>query len=66
MKEADIGNDYYKVVPAYLLAMVMALEPRANVHGDNSEQLAKTDSKFQTTLGHLDPKTQYVVFLVTG
>lgn len=60
----DIGNEYYKVNPSYLLAAVMALEPRPGIHGEPPEALELPNGKFQSILRQLDSKTQYVAFLV--
>jgi hypothetical protein len=64
IQSKEIGNEFYKVIPSYLMAMVIALEPRTGVSGENLEQLEKADSKFQTLLAHLDQKTHYLVFMV--
>jgi hypothetical protein len=60
----EVGNEYYKINPSYLLAAVMALEARAGVLGENTDQLEKPGGKFQLILSQLDPKTQYIAFLV--
>ena len=53
LNDAVLTNEYYKVLPEYLQAMDMALELRANVHGESLEQFnQKADSKFQTMLAH--------------
>ncbi|MEI8316119.1 MAG: hypothetical protein WCG79_11800, partial [Verrucomicrobiota bacterium] len=64
IQSKEIGNEFYKVIPNYLMAWVIALEPRTGVPGENLEQLEKADSKFQTLLAHLDQKTHYLVFMV--
>ncbi|MEI8063743.1 MAG: hypothetical protein WCH84_06740 [Verrucomicrobiota bacterium] len=64
IQSKEIGNEFYKVIPSYLMAWVIALEPRTGVPGENLEQLEKADSKFQTLLAHLDQKTHYLVFMV--
>ena len=64
IQEKEIGNECYKVIPSYLLAMIMALEPQTGVPGDNLEQLGKPDGKFQTQLAQLDPKTSSILFMV--
>lgn len=60
----EIGNAYYKVNPSYLLTGIMALEPRADVRGEDMDQIENASSKFQAALSQLDLKTQYVAFLV--
>ena len=60
----EVGNEYYKVMPSYLLTAIVALEPRPDVHGDVPDQVKSPNSKYQTALAQLDNKTQYVAFLV--
>jgi hypothetical protein len=60
----EVRSEFYKVSPKYLLAAMMALEPRKDVHGENREQLGKPESTFQTMLSVLDMRRKYVVFLV--
>lgn len=60
----EVGNEYYKVNASYLLAAVMALDARTNVHGEAAENLETPGCKFQKTLAQLNPKVQYCVFLV--
>jgi biopolymer transport protein ExbD len=60
----EVGNEYYKVNPNYLLAAVVALEPRAGVQGETAEHLDKPSGKFQSVLSQLNPKNQYIAFLV--
>jgi outer membrane lipoprotein-sorting protein len=59
-----IVNEYYKVVPSYLLTMIMALEPKPGVHGDNGVQVTTADRPFQKTLDKYDKANYYTVFLV--
>ena len=61
---AEVGNEYYKVVPSYLLTAIMALEPKADAQGDAESKLADPGSKFQTVLRQLHHESQYVAFLV--
>jgi hypothetical protein len=60
----EVGNNYYKVNPSYLLATIVALEPKANIHGEGFKQLDNPNGKFIGWLNALDSKTQYVAFLV--
>jgi hypothetical protein len=60
----EIGNEYYKVNPSYLLAAIMAVEPRAGKHGDSLADLNKTDCRFRGVLAQLDKRTQYIVFML--
>jgi|GEM_PF-1924029 len=64
MQGREIGNEYYKVNPTYLLAAIMAVEPRADVHGDSVADLDKPDAKFRATLAQLAARSQCVTFLV--
>jgi hypothetical protein len=60
----EVGNEYYRVNPSYLLAAVMALEPRSGAPGESPDALEQPAGKFQSILRQLDPQTQYVAFLV--
>jgi len=60
----EVGNAYYKVLPSYLLAMVMALEPKLGVRGDDKDALLDPNGKFQIALQKLNYQNQYLTFLV--
>ena len=60
----EIGNEYYKVSPSYLLAMIMALEPKPGVRGDNQDALPDSNSNFQKWLQKVNFNNSYLVFLV--
>jgi len=60
----EVGNEYYKVNPSYLLTGLVALEARPDVHGESAEDIANAKSKFQDLLAGMDNKSQYVAFLV--
>jgi len=60
----DIGNEFYKVVPSYLLAAVMALEPRPGVAGMNAAIVENAGGRYQVTLAQFDSKKYYIAFLV--
>jgi hypothetical protein len=60
----EIGNQYYKVVPSYLLTAIMALEPRPGSHGDKTNEVDIASHPFQKTLDKYDKGTYYTVFLV--
>lgn len=60
----DIGNEYYKVDPKYLLVGVMALETREDVRGETTKDLENLNSKLRAALSRIDPQNQYVAFLV--
>ena len=62
----EIGNDYYKVMPSYLLAGIMALEPKPGVRGDDQALLWDDSGKFQQSLRKFDWRNQYLFFLVRG
>ena len=64
ISDKEIGNDNYKVMPSYLLAMIMALEPKPGVRGDNQGALPNASSKFQQCLLKFKPQQYYLVFLV--
>ncbi|MCG3148461.1 MAG: hypothetical protein PCFJNLEI_01905 [Verrucomicrobiae bacterium] len=60
----DIGNEYYKIVPNYLLTAVMALEPRPGVAGLAGAAIESPDGKFQALLAQFDNNKYYIAFLV--
>ena len=60
----EVGNAYYKVMPSYLLAMIMAIEPKPGVRGDDSNSIKESSSKFQSCLKKCNPNTQHLLFLV--
>jgi hypothetical protein len=60
----EVGNEYYKVNPSYLLTGLVALEPRPDVHGETDVQIEDPKSKFQGLLAGMDNKTSYIAFLV--
>jgi hypothetical protein len=60
----EIGNEYYKVNPSYLLAAILAIDGRSGVHGETKDQIQLATSKFWTVLKQLDRNSQFVVFLV--
>ena len=62
----EVGNKYYKVIPSYLLAMMMALEPKPGVRGDDGDSIREPSSQFQRCLHSCNHDTQYAVFLVRG
>ena len=62
----EVGNKYYKVIPSYLLAMMMAIEPKPGVRGDDGDSIKDPHSEFQKYLRACNHDTQYAVFLVRG
>lgn len=60
----EVGNEYYKVDPRYLLVGRMGLEARDGVRGEGGEQIGSPKSRYQTVLARLDPERQYIAFLV--
>ncbi len=60
----EIGNEYYKVVPSYLLTAIVALEPKPGARGDNTNQVHEVERPFQKTLAKYDKEKVYTVFLV--
>ncbi|MEI6082830.1 MAG: hypothetical protein WCS70_00860 [Verrucomicrobiota bacterium] len=59
-----VGNEYYRVIPSYLLTAIMALEPKPGSKGEDKQQLKAENSRFHLVLRQLDRKKQYAVFLV--
>ena len=59
-----VSNEYYKVVPRYLLMGLIALEARPGVPGETMEGLESPNGKFQAILSQLDKTNQYIAFLV--
>ena len=43
----EVSNAYYKVMPSYLLAMMLALEPKPGVRGDDRDSIQKSSIPFQ-------------------
>ena len=64
IQQNEVGNKYYKVIPSYLLAMMMALEPKLGVSGDDVNSIKDNNSTFQSFLRSCNHDTQYAVFLV--
>lgn len=60
----DVGNEYYRVIPSYLLTAIMALEAKRGTKGEDKNQMMADDSKFRVVLRQLDKDRQYTVFLV--
>ena len=60
----DVGNEFYRVNPSYLLTGVMALELRPGAVGDAMENLENPNTRFQKLLNGLDSTNQYLAFLV--
>jgi len=60
----EVGNEYYKVAPSYLLAMIMALEPKPEAKGDDKNSIDDPSGKFQSWLHQLNATSDYIVFLV--
>ena len=64
INDNEIGNENYKVSPSYLLAMIMALEPKPGVRGDNQDALPDSNSNFQKWLRKLNLNSNDLIFLV--
>ena len=65
MQSQEIGNDYYKVQPSFLMLGQMVLEARTNAVGETEQDVEKkSTSKFFAALHKIDKVKQYVVFLV--
>jgi len=60
----EVGNEYYKVEPHYLMAGLLALEPKPAGRGDDKIALQDPNSKFQKYLLKLDSKNKHLVFLI--
>jgi hypothetical protein len=60
----QITNEYYRVNANYLLTGMVALDPRPDAPGETLEKVKQPDGKYQFILSRLDPKKQYVAFLV--
>ena len=62
-----MGNDYYRVVPSYLLTAIMALEAKPGAKGEDKAELTQPNSRFHVVLPAIwNRKKQYAVFLVRG
>jgi hypothetical protein len=60
----EIGNEYYRVDPKYLLVGVMALDLRPDARGEDDKVIQSPNSRFGTALAQIDTKTRYIAFLV--
>jgi hypothetical protein len=60
----EVGNEYYKVDPRYLLVGKVGLEARPGVPGETIGELENPSSKFQSILSQLVKSNQYIAFLV--
>ncbi len=60
----EVGNEYYKVDPRYLLVGKVGLEARPGVPGETMEEMQYPNSKFQAILSQLVKSNQYIAFLV--
>jgi hypothetical protein len=60
----EVGNEYYRVDPRYLLVGKMGLEARPGVSGETIEELDNPNGKFQEILSQLVTTNQYIAFLV--
>ena len=49
----EVGNEYYRVDPRYLLVGKMGLEARPGIAGETMEELETPNSKFQAILSQL-------------
>ena len=60
----EIGNAYYKVVPSYLAAMIMAIELKPGARGDDKNALPDPNRNFQRWLRKFNSNTTYLLFVV--
>ncbi len=60
----EIGNEYYRVLPSYLLTAVIALEPKTGVPGIRMEAIDNPNGRFQGILAQIDKEKYYIAFLV--
>ncbi|MFH0909201.1 MAG: hypothetical protein V1929_10595 [bacterium] len=65
MQNQEIGNDYYKVQPSFLMLGQMVLEARPEAKGETEQEVEiKGTSQFFAALHEIDKRKHYVVFLV--
>ena len=60
----EIGNESYTLIPQYLPRAIMALQARPEVHGVTADHLNDPKSQFQIVLSGLNPKSDFIHFLV--
>lgn len=60
----EVGNEYYKVDPRYLLVGRLGLEAKAGTRGESLQEIDNPNSRFHLVLSQLDRERQYVAFLV--
>jgi hypothetical protein len=59
-----VSNEFYKVIPRYLLVGREALEPRPGVAGETLAELDSPNSNFRAIVSQLVKTNQYIAFLV--
>ena len=64
LRTMEVSNEYYKLLPNYLLGMVIALEPKLGVIGDGPDQLKLPDCRYRAVLSKFNEYTHFVIFLV--
>ncbi|MGK7895529.1 MAG: hypothetical protein AB4372_18415 [Xenococcus sp. (in: cyanobacteria)] len=57
-------TEFYNITMVDARTFTMSYEPIPNKPGENAEELALTDSKFNQTLAELDPQKDYLAFIV--
>jgi len=61
----QVTNQYYRLNPSYLLAAIMALEPKSDAPpGETEDKIENPKGKFQSILAQLDKEKHYIAFLV--
>ena len=64
LERQEIGNQFYKVEPHYLIMGRMSLQPRDGIHGESIQMIGQPDSQFIQALRGLDQQSRYLAFLV--
>ena len=60
----DFGNEYYKILPAYILVMTIGLEPKPEIRGDDKDSLKNPHSMFQCYLQQFKPNNHRIVIFL--
>lgn len=64
LAQQEIGNELYRLNAAYLMAAIMALEPKPNATGDTPEKLQNQNSPYRHALSRFGQEKHYIVFLL--
>ncbi len=64
MRTEDIGDQYYKADPVYVLVGQLVLEPKEGVASEGPDEIVNSNSLYRTALYKINPVNQSIVYLV--